>query len=284
MAPSMKVRFHGVRGSTPTPGPSTVRYGGNTSCVEVRLADGSLLILDAGTGIRECGMQLLREGFSGPVHLLLSHLHWDHVLGLPFFGPIWRKETTLKMLPMLTDAQKTAAVSKAIFDGMHFPVRAEFVPAQVEFLDEALSWRVGSAVIRRTPLNHPGGAQGFRIDDADGRSMAYLTDNELSPPTAPQITPEALASFAEGVDLLIHDAQYVEADFPLKKGWGHSTIREVTELGLSASVKHLALYHHEPTRDDDALDALDREVQADLRGRGSPMIATMTREGLLIDL
>lgn len=280
----MKVRFHGVRGSTPTPGASTVRYGGNTSCVEVRLADGSLLVFDAGTGIRECGIELMKEGFNGPVHLLLSHLHWDHVLGLPFFAPVWRKETTLRVLPMLTAAQQQAAVTKAIFDGMHFPVRAEFVPSTIEFLEEAESWRVGSAVVRRIPLNHPGGAQGFRIDDADGRSLAYLTDNELSPPTAPQTTLDALARFSENVDLLIHDAQYIEADFPLKKGWGHSTINEVLELGHKASARHLALYHHEPTRDDDALDALDREVQAKLREGKSPMTTTMAREGWIVDL
>lgn len=280
----MKVRFHGVRGSTPTPGPSTVRYGGNTSCVEVRLADGSLLIFDAGTGLRECGIGLMKEGFSGPIHLLLSHLHWDHVLGLPFFAPIWRKETSLRLLPMLTEAQKQAALTKAIFDGMHFPVRAEFVPAQVEFMAEAESWRVGSAVVRRIPLNHPGGSQGFRVDDADGRSIAYLTDNEISPPTAAQTSLDALARFADGVDFLIHDAQYIEADFPLKKGWGHSTIREVIELGVRASARHLALFHHEPTRDDDALDALGREVQDELRERKAAMQATMAREGWEIDL
>jgi phosphoribosyl 1,2-cyclic phosphodiesterase len=250
----------------------------------VRLADGSLLVFDAGTGIRECGIELMKEGFNGPVHLLLSHLHWDHVLGLPFFAPVWRKETTLRLLPMLTAAQQKAAVAEALFDGMHFPVRAEFVPSTIEFLEEAESWRVGSAVVRRIPLNHPGGAQGFRVDDADGRSLAYLTDNELSPPTAPQTTLDALARFSENVDLLIHDAQYIEADFPLKKGWGHSTINEVLELGHKASARHLALYHHEPTRNDDALDALDREVQAKLREGKSPMTTTMAREGWIVDL
>ncbi|MCU0657494.1 MAG: MBL fold metallo-hydrolase [Polyangiaceae bacterium] len=280
----MRVRFHGVRGSTPTPGASTVRYGGNTSCVEVRLADGSLLIFDAGTGIRECGLSLLQEGFSGPIHLMLSHLHWDHVLGLPFFGPIWRKDTVLRVMPMLTEAQQQAAQARTLFDGLHFPVRAEHVPARIELLPEATSWRVGSAVVRRVPLNHPGGAQGFRVDDADGRSLTYLTDNELSPPTSPQISLDALARFAENVDLLIHDAQYIEEDFPLKKGWGHSTIGEVIELGQLASARHLALYHHEPTRDDDALDALDREIQASLREQKSPMQATMAREGWVLDL
>jgi phosphoribosyl 1,2-cyclic phosphodiesterase len=280
----MRVRFHGVRGSTPTPGASTVRYGGNTSCVEVRLADGSLLIFDAGTGIRECGLSLLQEGFSGPIHLMLSHLHWDHVLGLPFFGPIWRKDTVLRVMPMLTEAQQQAAQARTLFDGLHFPVRAEHVPTRIEFLPEATSWRVGSAVVRRVPLNHPGGAQGFRVDDADGRSLTYLTDNELSPPTSPQISLDALARFAENVDLLIHDAQYIEEDFPLKKGWGHSTIGEVIELGQLASARHLALYHHEPTRDDDALDALDREIQASLREQKSPMQATMAREGWVLDL
>ncbi|MDW8250954.1 MAG: MBL fold metallo-hydrolase [Myxococcales bacterium] len=273
-----------MRGSTPTPGASTVRYGGNTSCVEVRLVDGSLLILDAGTGIRELGLSLTREGFSRPIHLLISHLHWDHILGLPFFAPIWRKETVLRVLPMLTEAQQAAAVAKTIFDGLHFPVRAECVPSQIEFLEEAESWRVGSALVRRVTLNHPGGAQGFRIDDADGRSLAYLTDNELSPPTPPQTTLDELARFSENVDLLIHDAQYVDEDFPLKKGWGHSTLWEVLELGHRANARHIALYHHEPTRDDDTLDALAQEVQQRLVERGSSTVATLAREGWVIDL
>lgn len=280
----MKVRFHGVRGSIPTPGASTVRYGGNTSCVEVRLADGSLLIFDAGTGIRECGIALVKEGFSGPIHLLLSHLHWDHILGLPFFPPVWRKESLIRVLPMLTEAQKQAAMTKAIFDGMHFPVRAEFVPAQIEFLEEAMHWQVGSAVVRRVSLNHPGGSQGFRVDDADGRSITYLTDNELSPPASPQTTLDELARFSENVDLLIHDAQYIEEDFPLKKGWGHSTFHEAIELGSKASTRHLIFFHHEPTRDDDTLDMLEQELQNELLEKKSPMTASMAREGWIIDL
>lgn len=281
----MKVRFHGVRGSIPSPGPSTVRYGGNTVCVEVRLVDGTLLLLDGGTGLRECGMQLLREGFAGPMHLLISHLHWDHVIGVPFFAPMWRRETTLRVFPAPTDAQQAALLRRAIFDGVHFPVGAEAVPASIEFLSEGeRTWQIGSARVTRVPLNHPGGAQGFRIDDADGRSLAYLTDNELFPPGKIETSLDDLARFASGVDVLIHDAQYVQDDLPLKHGWGHSTVDQVLRLGLQAEATHLVPFHHEPTRDDDALDALGERLSGEIARQGRSMRCTLAREGWQLDV
>src|SRR5262245_14994928 len=163
----MRVTFHGVRGSVPAPGPQTARYGGNTSCVEVRLADGSTLALDAGTGLRALGNALMREGRPTPVHLLLSHTHWDHVLGLPFFAPLWNAENHVKVYPLANEGQER--FQRNIFDDIHFPVSVHDIPAKVEFLKpESQEWRIGSARIRRIMLNHPGGAQGFRIDDEGG--------------------------------------------------------------------------------------------------------------------
>ena len=281
----MKIRFYGVRGSVPTPGPSTVRYGGNTVCVEVRLADGTVLILDAGTGMRELGNELMREGHRSPFYLMLTHLHWDHIIGLPFFAPIWVRDTTIRLFPLGNDTQQQAVRRRALFDGIHFPVRAADVPATLEFLEDyAPVWRVGSASVRRIALNHPGGAQGFRIDDDGGRSIAYLTDNELSPPGQADSTLDELARFVRGVDLLIHDAQYVADDMPAKSGWGHSTIEDVLELGKRSGAARLVLFHHDPDRDDDALDRLGARASEWLATHAPSTEALVAREGWSLEL
>ena len=150
----MRVTVHGVRGSVPAPGPSTARYGGNTSCLEVVLADGATLALDAGTGLRRLGAELLAANRYRKVHLLLSHTHWDHVLGLPFFGPLWRPDSEILVYPLPTDAQER--FQRTIFDDIHFPVSVNDIPARVSFeKPSAEPWRIGSATVRRIGLNHP---------------------------------------------------------------------------------------------------------------------------------
>jgi phosphoribosyl 1,2-cyclic phosphodiesterase len=264
----MRVTFHGVRGSIPTPGPQTARYGGNSVCVEVRTADGTLIILDAGTGMRPLGNQLLAEKFDGVIHVLITHAHWDHILGFPFFSPIFRKETRMQMHPV-DDAARELAKGGVLFDGVHFPVRRENLAATLDMAPNLEGpTQIGSARVTKVPLNHPGGAVGFRIDDADGSSLCYLTDNELEPPGARTTSVDALARFAEGTSLLIHDAQYMPSDMPTKHGWGHSLVSQVLDLGRSASARRLALHHHDPDRDDDALDRIGADATAWARTRG----------------
>jgi phosphoribosyl 1,2-cyclic phosphodiesterase len=279
----MRVTFYGVRGSVPAPGPQTARFGGNTSCVEVRLSDGSTLALDAGTGLRHLGNTLIAEQRASTVHLLLSHTHWDHVLGLPFFAPLWNRENELLVYPLASDAQER--FQRTIFDDIHFPVSANDIPAKVEFIKpDGPIWRIGSARIQRTQLNHPGGAQGFRIHDEDGTSLAYLTDNELTSPGKTVTSVDDLARFSDGVDLLVHDSQYITSDMPHKRGWGHSVVDDVLRLGVLAEPKILALFHHDPDRTDDALDAIGERAARWISEHTESTRLIVASEGLSLDL
>jgi phosphoribosyl 1,2-cyclic phosphodiesterase len=278
----MRVRFHGVRGSIPTPGPSTVRYGGNTVCVEVRLADNTCIVLDAGTGVRELGKALIAERYAAPIHLFITHAHWDHIIGLPFFGPAYSPDTTI-VLHSATERSVRGMRKADIFVTAHFPVAFTDLPTRIERVEEFGEHRIGSATIRHIELNHPGGATGFRIDDADGTSMCYLTDNELDPPGPVTTTPDQLARFAAGTGLLIHDAQYLPIDMPAKRGWGHSLVDQVLELARLAEARTVALHHHDPDRDDTALDAVGAHAERWAREHAPGLRTRVACEGMTIE-
>ncbi len=261
----MRVTIYGVRGSTPTPGPKTVRYGGNTVCVGAVLADGTRLFIDAGTGVRQLGKDLLAENrFDDPIHFLLSHRHYDHIIGLPFFEPIYRPELHLVIHPVENEVVERRRAWAEIFDGIQTPVKLEDLPSNLDFQPDVQGfdavWNIGSARVTRIRLNHPGGAQGFRVQDSDGSSLCYLTDNELDPPGAPRTTPTEQAEFARGGGLMICDAQYLPADLPAKRGWGHSTVPEVLQLARMADPGATLLFHHDPDRTDDALDQIGEQA------------------------
>jgi len=282
----MDVTFHGVRGSVPTPGPETMRYGGNSVAVSVVLADGTLVLLDAGTGLREFGKQLEQSPTSpNTTHLLLSHLHFDHILGLPFFSPMFRPDFELIVHPVTADRAPKMDPRKLIFDGIHTPMGLEALPARTSLAShEEEVWTIGSARIQRISLNHPGGSQGFRIDDDDGASLTYLTDNELQPPGPPRSTPAEQASFSAGTGMLITDAQLLPRDIPEKRGWGHSTVPEALQLGRAAQPLCQVLFHHDPDRTDDQLDIIAEQAAQFGREeflRGEVIVA---REGTTFEL
>lgn len=245
----MTIRFWGVRGSIATPGPSTQRAGGNTPCVEIVCGD-TLLILDAGTGLRGLGQRMLARGQSEAT-ILLSHLHWDHIQGLPFFLPAYIPGHTITLAGMrglrgALDAQMHAPCFPIGLDAMNADLRF------VEIGNERLE--VGPLSIRAAKLNHPGGVLGYRVT-LDDRSIVYATDTEHYSCPDPR-----LVALAKDADVLIYDAMYTPHEYPAKVGWGHSTWEAGVAVAEAANVERLVLFHHDPQRGDDAVDALERQA------------------------
>ena len=279
----MIVRVWGARGSLSAPGPATVGYGGNTSCVELELADGATLILDAGSGIRELGQRLV-ERDPGVVHICLTHLHLDHVEGLGFFAPLWRAGWELRFWgPPSTTASLRERVSRYLSPPL-FPIGLSEAPARAVFEDVPREqWRVGSALVEAQAVEHRGATVGYRIED-EGRVLAYLPDHEPYLTAALDDPPEWVSGWAlaSGADLLFHDSQYTEEEYAGRRGWGHSSITHTAAFSRTAAVRRLAMFHHDPMRSDRELDVLYDEV-AELVGpdQQPPLIA---REGLEITL
>ncbi|MDP9246319.1 MAG: MBL fold metallo-hydrolase [Chloroflexota bacterium] len=268
----MKIRFWGTRGSIPTPGPRTVRYGGNTACIEVRDSSGHLLVLDAGTGLRELGLTL--NGTSPlVVDLLLSHLHWDHIQGIPFFRPAYDPKSTLRLYGPKQHRPLKELLGLGM-DDPFFPVDLDGLPVQLEVheLESGSRRKIGPYQVSATTIFHPAPALAYRIE-ADGRSIVYATDTE--DPFSGQANP--VIELAKNADALIHDGQYLDADF--KPGWGHSTVATALDVAKRAGAKRLVLYHHDPDRSDDALDRIAVEAQHAADGLGGDLEVIVAREG-----
>lgn len=280
----MRVKFYGVRGSIASPGDDTAGYGGNTACVLLELNDQSLIVFDAGTGIRKLGDELAaRPEFQGEtcpdIHLLFSHYHWDHIQGFPFFKPAYRKRQTLFLIAAHLKEKDAGSVLGQMIDP-HFPIPREKLNADVQVLtlNDAGELHIGEATVHTLPLNHPGGGAAYRIDTANG-SMAYVTDNELVPPERPRTSWNEWVQFLNGVDLLIHDAMYLESEREAHLGWGHSIIDQTLQLASDAKVKNLVLFHHDPERSDRQLDAILEDSQAWMKQRQPECAVYMAREG-----
>jgi len=283
MKTAMTLQFWGVRGSIPTPGPTTVRYGGNTACISVDLGHGTLLVLDAGTGMRTLGEYLADEDTD--IFVLLSHAHWDHIQGFPFFAPLYQPHRMISILPTRMGHTLGWCPTLEQMDGMHFPVTPEELPARVLCpMEKGLEvFQEHGCHVSWIATNHPGGGTGYRIEHA-GRSLVYLTDNELEPPYEKATSFAEFAEFCRHTDVLIHDAQYLHSDMPAKHGWGHSLVQQVCQLAVAAEVKHLILFHHDPVRTDDGLDAIQEETRAWIHTQNQHMQCTAAYEGLVVDL
>jgi phosphoribosyl 1,2-cyclic phosphodiesterase len=261
----MRVRFWGTRGSIPTPGPTTVRYGGNTSCVEVRSASGTLVVLDCGTGARLLGEHLLAEsgrtGSPAIGSILVGHTHWDHIQGLPFFAPLFQPGGRWDIYGPRGLGSSLAQTLGGQMQYQYFPVSLDQFGAEVAFHDLVEGrFEIGDVTVRTRYLNHPALTLGYRIE-ADGVVVAYLADHEPHDPElaaggapAPGTEDGRHVEFLAGADLVIHDSQYLAAEYAAKRGWGHSTVEHVVDAAVAGGVRRLALFHHDPTRTDAALD------------------------------
>lgn len=273
---TMSVRFWGVRGSAPCSGPETIHYGGHTSCVEVRCGE-SILVFDAGSGMRLLGQELQRDGKIGSIDLFLSHGHVDHMIGLPFFAPLLQSGDRLGIWG--GNFQEIGGVKAAVATLMSFPL----FPIELDMLSGTLvfnDFRAGDTLephpsvrLRTAPLQHPGGSIGYRLEYA-GRSLAYLTDSEIGdgPPE------RGILRLAEAADLVIIDATYTDAELPAHHGWGHSSWQQGVHLATTAGAKRLCLFHHDPDHDDRHMDEIAAAAEATRPG------TIVAREGLRIDL
>lgn len=274
----MIIRFWGVRGSLPVPGPGTVRFGGNTACVSVE-ADGTVVVLDAGTGIKDLGAAL--AGGEDRIVLLLTHPHWDHLMGMPFFAPLYEQDRAIEVVAFEGEGEPFSALQ--MLDGVHFPIHWEDLPADVR---HAQGDGIGILAehgfeVRRLRLNHPGGAFGFRLAH-EGASMVYMTDNEIDPPQGGATPFQSLVAFCAGTDVLCHDAQYVSGEHHDRWGWGHSSLPRVCDLAVAAEVRHLVLFHHDPDRTDAQVAEMEAEARRILQPAG--IRCTAAHEGLALEL
>jgi phosphoribosyl 1,2-cyclic phosphodiesterase/ActR/RegA family two-component response regulator len=262
----IRVKFWGTRGSIPTPGPSTARYGGNTACIELRCGD-TVMMLDCGTGAREMGLAL-NEEFDGKrldLHAFIGHTHWDHIQGFPFFAPAYSPTARIKLYSLRGAEKSLQKVFTGQMDASYFPVRLGDLAAHLEFIEIGEEVEVGGARITHAFLNHPGVAVGFRFE-YEGRSLVYVSDHEnycrmSGNNEHNRKLDQRLSEFARGADLYIREAQYTEEEYQARRTWGHSVWSDALDCAHAAKVKKLALYHHDPMHDDEQLDSIARQAR-----------------------
>lgn len=256
----MLIRCWGARGSIPVSGREYLRYGGDTSCIEIRTADDRIVVIDAGSGIRRLGNRLLDEKRLNYT-LFFTHSHWDHIMGFPFFRPIYRSGTRISLFGCPFAQNSVREMISRIMTPPNFPVSFDEIKAKIQYRDVCReTFRFGGLTVTSIPISHPDQGMGYRFEE-NGRSFVFLTDNELSYRHPGGMTYEDYRAFAEGADLLLHDAEYRPRDYRLTRTWGHSVYTDALRLGLDAGVGRLGLYHHNQERTDTAVD----EIVADCR-------------------
>ena len=290
-----RLKFWGTRGSISVPGPSTLRYGGNTTCIEIR-ADGEIIVLDAGSGIRPLGLALEKEFSMEPIKLslLVTHAHWDHIQGLPFFAPAYEKKNEIRV-------RGYDGVDTSFSEIMAEPMKAPFFPIAMRELSARIDikkltemeFSAGKVQVRAKFVNHPGVCAGYRLFTSAG-SIAFLPDHEpyrfLHSARATEMSPEqakktateeriSLVEFLKGSDILILDAQYTDAEYESHVGWGHGSVSSAVSLALDAEVHRLLLFHHDPGHDDAKLDAMVDDARRLIRESGKDFEVDGAREG-----
>jgi len=299
---STRLKLWGVRGSIPVPGPATVRYGGNTACVEVR-ADDELIILDAGSGIRELGIALEKEFGSRPINLslLITHVHWDHIQGFPFFVPSYNDKNQIRIFGYNGGGSGLQEILKGQMATPFFPVELYDLPGRIQFETPAsMDFKIGKVRVHARRMNHPGVCVGYRIVTSKG-SIAYLPDHEpydafkLHASKSHLLSPEQiekrahedraeLVKFLKGSDILILDSQYTDEEYHAHVGWGHGSLSSVVSLSLDAGIRKLILFHHDPTHDDQMIDKMVQTARKLAAKSKNDLEVEGAREGMEIRL
>ncbi len=303
---SFTIKFWGVRGSIPTPGASTLFYGGNTSCVEVRFKNNLFFILDAGTGIRELGKYLQQKKEKIDTYIFISHFHWDHIQGLPFFRPAYEPQNSITIVGSDDAAAKLAQIISLQMDPTYFPITIEDMQAHISFKSvKEEKFSIKGVNIQTIYLNHPGYALGYRFT-YQNCSLVYISDNEPFHSSAKfsavsekdagvraveqvfdnfyEDKTSKLIDFCKKADLLIHDAQYFPEEYDLHQTWGHSPYSYPVDLALKSQVKYLVLFHHDPDHNDKTIKQMVQKAKKIIKTAGISMKCEAAREGLSIDV
>lgn len=281
----MKVKFWGTRGSIAVPGKDTAKYGGNTTCLEIILDSGQIIIVDAGTGIRSLGLKLAAEENPADVFLLITHIHWDHILGFPFFDPIYNKSARIRI-----DGHQTCLKGlKYTFDNKmgdgFFPIKFDDLRAEITYIDKLRNGplKIDGTVIDSIPLQHPQGGMGFRFKEGN-KCLVFITDNELGSTVWAGRAMQDYINFCSDADVLIHDAQYTPDEIGLRKGWGHSDYVTAFNLANKAGVGKFILFHHDPPRTDTELRKIEDKCRRYAKDCSSDVIIEAAIEGSEFEL
>lgn len=292
------LKFWGVRGSIPTPGPDTVRYGGNTPCTELRFGNDKLFILDAGSGLRNLGNHLLKTGDSVSAHVFISHLHWDHIQGIPFFTPAYLPGNQFTFYGQHESDRSLAEILSNQQNLDNFPVQMKDMGANLNFQEMFEGcYTIDGVDIETFQVNHPGNALGYKFTIGE-RSLVYISDNEpyrhmhnpngevdkIPVENIENFYRDKLISFVYQADIMIHDAQYTGEEYEQKITWGHSPVSYTVQLALDAKVNTLILFHHDPMHDDDMVDSMLDTARQQVWKAGSTLNILAAREGQIIDL
>jgi len=293
----MRARFWGVRGSIPTPGRTTLEYGGNTSCIEVRVGD-QIIVLDAGSGLRMLGRALQTEFGQRPLDLtlLLTHTHWDHIQGLPFFLPVYQPQNRLRVLGYEGARHGLETVLTSQMESPFFPIGLREVPANVKIEElKQMQFTLNGVEVAAFRAYHPGMCVGYRLS-FNASSIAFFPDNELryegDPATQTttfrehltRMNNEELSGFVRGVDVLIMDTQYDREEYSRHVGWGHGCVDAVVKLALNSQVKQLFLFHHDPDHDDEKVSQMVKHAQALVAARDGTLQVDAAREGMVVQV
>ncbi len=264
----MIVKFWGTRGSIPSPGQETIRYGGNTTCLEVELSDGTLVIIDAGTGIKKLGQKIVSNSAVKKIHIFFTHSHWDHIQGFPLFAPAYSDKYEIEIYGCPPVFHNVKEILTNQMDSRYFPVRFSNLKANIHFhqvTEKRLE--IGSGFVECISNNHPGGAHGFKFTD-NGKKLVFITDNELHMPGNSNSTWAQFIEFCRDADLLIHDAHYLNDELENTTGWGHSSYEQTFQLAIEANARQLLFFHHDPDRKDEEIDEIVKSFRDKVKKMG----------------